>query len=81
MEDVTHIRKMTSIVQGNRQKKEPQPRGPAWGRGCIVLEQRREMAEHSTRFAKKYRRVLSALLDLHNYSDHMKGDPLITKYT
>ena len=65
---------MTSIVQGNRQKKGPQPRGPAWGRGCIVLEQRQEMAEHSTRFAKK-------LLDLHNYSDHMKGDPLITKYT
>ena len=81
MEDVTHIRKMTSIVQGNRQKKGPQSRGPAWGRGCIVLEQRQEMAEHSTRFAKKYRRVLSALLDLYNYSDHMKGDPLITKYT
>ena len=73
---------MTSLVQGNRQKKGPQPRGPVWGRGCVVLEQQQETAEHSTRFAKKkYRRVLSALLDLHNYSDHTKVDPIITKYT
>ena len=35
LDDVCDIRKMTSVVQGYRQKKGRQPRSP--GRGCVVL--------------------------------------------